>query len=981
MEDHDRNKPTVNSPRDCKGSFDALNILDCRSMRYIFVHVLKIAILIGTSRSLFTSYKEVVLPDVSEDIEVGSELRKGICEYNHKCDFVIIDHYGTHLKKIISLNNTTGALKVKSPLDRELLVRLSMCDHEDCVLKFSVVDKLSNRTDGMKLRVLDVNDNRPIFAFDSYEIQISENLPIGYREPLPIAKDDDQGNNSRITYYLFDYNSENSHTFSFSNIFDIVQDPLCLEILGQLDYEERTEYTLRLTAVDNGIPSQSSHIKLSVQIADMNDNYPMCVSEKQSAKISEDAKAGTFVGRISAKDLDSSKFGTLTYAIQVISPSTDGDLFRIDKFDGNIYLVGQLDYEKVKKYILSVKVTEQTVGWFPIICPFEVNVVDVNDNYPRIDISFTEFDFLSDGRKLIAIREDTPVGHTVGEMIIKDADGLKDNSQWEMKFECDALKSIQVDDGSMYILVTVPLDRETKDYYECKVTAIDQSPPYFKTVVEFDVQVEDVNDNVPIVHFPNRIDFNEDTPINSVIAVLNATDADQKSNSYLLFSLSESSQDFKITQEGYLKTLRLFDREMGDKCFHLKINVSDNGDYPLNVESVLKVCVNDVNDNRPTFRFRSYTYTVSEDALVGSIIGRVDADDKDCGDNGRFEFSFCLPTISIFQNNLPFSIEENGTIRLIKPLDYEYVQSYEMEICVKDFGQPKSLTDRARVTFLVQNRNDNCPRFTNDRMVHYINRDVAIADNSYFSFIVEDLDGDQIEISAHLAPYYIQQVKVNLVKSVDKIHQFDLSFEGLQIPRTGYYIVRLIAKDIPSSLDDPSCNSTGFVIIAIGDNSTNRSASVHKATISLQQYSHSNSKKFLNHFNKYPIMYVLSTATLLLFALMIGYAGYNGHLKLFLRQVRSAGSQDPNNSSSYFITSHKHNGINASMICLQNKELANGDSIENECRDSGYESNDVKFAMRQLPRAWVPVEYGYNQSSMFQWKPGSLNNDQVEISL
>ncbi|KAL7673127.1 hypothetical protein ACOME3_007998 [Neoechinorhynchus agilis] len=802
---------------------------------HFVVLLLLLRIFIGSSQDVLVKTRNATLADVSEDAPIGSEIRnKSACRHS-KCDFHISDLYGVHLKRMIDLDRTTGSIKVKSPLDRELLIRSNMCNNDDCVLKFNIIDRLNNEKEVVRLKVLDVNDNQPEFEQETYEIHILENAPIGYRERLPSAKDIDQGDNSKITYYLFDRPTDAnsiSHTFSFSNLFFVNQGNPSLEVIGPLDYEIQKEYRFRLVAVDNGAPNLRSEINITVIIDDVNDNSPQCTSVKQQVFLREDAKIGDFVGTVSAKDNDSPKYGTLHYSIFSVSPKTEEPLFEIDHQNGSIFLIGKLDYEKSQRYDIDVKVSEVSGGSLPAVCTLVVTIIDVNDNPPIIEISFFDSEQLPNERQIIKVSEDVPLNTQIGEMVIRDSDGTSQNSQFDVEFKCGALRAVAVNKGE-YSIVTEQLDREMQSYYECRICATDRYYPFYNTTVKFDVMVLDVNDNKPVADFPSQIDFKEDTLIGSVLVRLRATDKDLYSN--ITYSLTEKNSGFNLTKSGVLMTTREFDREKNDTCFEVEVVVDDNGHPPMRTSNPLRLCVLDINDNSPSFRIKSYTFKVSENTLPGTVVGKVSARDIDSGDNGRLNFSFCSPLKKRKDTHgfLPFSVDQNGTIRLSEFIDYEDIAMYDTDVCVRDFGYPRILSDRARVRFFVQNANDNNPRFFFKNNVHFVNRDLK--HKQPYQFIVKDMDGDRVVVDATISAHFTETMSVSFIRRENNSHIFELFFSE-KIPQPGFYTIKLEATDIPSVLGAPMLNSTAYIIFAVGDNTSNRTKILSTAKEQLKEF-------------------------------------------------------------------------------------------------------------------------------------------------
>ena len=81
------------------------------------------------------------------------------------------------------------------------------------------------------------------------------------------------------------------------------------------------------------------------------------------------------------------------------------------------------------------------------------------------------------------------------------------------------------------------------------------------------------------------------------------------------------------------------------------------------------------------FTLNTYTIPdVPEDTAVGSIVGRVASTDRDSGRDGIFSFRVIEPNPSFHVNS------DNGSITVIRPLDYEASREHALTVIVEDEG-------------------------------------------------------------------------------------------------------------------------------------------------------------------------------------------------------------------------------------------------------------------------------------------------------
>ncbi|KAL2304698.1 hypothetical protein Nmel_006650 [Mimus melanotis] len=155
------------------------------------------------------------------------------------------------------IDSVTGVITVAKPLDRE--------KKPSYTLTVQSSDRGSSpRTDTTTVSIVlkDVNDFTPTFELSPYSVNVPENL-----ETLPkvilqsltavlfallvqvVARDDDQGLNSKLTYVLVAGNEEGAFTLSESGE---------LRLVRSLDRENKEHYLLLVTAADAGEATTAS---------------------------------------------------------------------------------------------------------------------------------------------------------------------------------------------------------------------------------------------------------------------------------------------------------------------------------------------------------------------------------------------------------------------------------------------------------------------------------------------------------------------------------------------------------------------------------------------------------------------------------------------------------------------------------------------------------------------------------------------------
>ncbi|NXD59864.1 PCDGA protein, partial [Corvus moneduloides] len=123
----------------------------------------------------------------------------------------------------------------------------------------------------LALRVLDVNDNAPVFAQERYSARLAENNAAGALVLTVRATDADWGQNARVRYRLWEGRVRGAPLSSYVSV---QAETGALYALRSFDYEEVRELELWVRAEDGGAPALSSNVSVRLLIVDENDNAP-----------------------------------------------------------------------------------------------------------------------------------------------------------------------------------------------------------------------------------------------------------------------------------------------------------------------------------------------------------------------------------------------------------------------------------------------------------------------------------------------------------------------------------------------------------------------------------------------------------------------------------------------------------------------------------------------------------------------------------
>ena len=151
--------------------------------------------------------------------------------------------------------------------------------------------------------------------------------------------------------------------------------------------------------------------------------------------------------------------------------------------------------------------------------------------------------------------------------------------------------------------------------------------------------LQDVDDNkLFFEHEEYSASLKENSDPGTVITQIIATDYDSPKNSKIYYSLSDNLDRFQIDKEtGIIKSLKRFDYETTSKIY-LKIFAQHPESNEFLASTNLVVNIEGVNEFYPKFKQPVFQFAVSEASVIGSSIGKIEADDYDNGIDGEINY-------------------------------------------------------------------------------------------------------------------------------------------------------------------------------------------------------------------------------------------------------------------------------------------------------------------------------------------------------
>ncbi|KPP79678.1 protocadherin-9-like [Scleropages formosus] len=594
------------------------------------------------------------------------------------------------------LSSTGEIFTTSNRIDRERLCPGPSYEENECSFEIEVVILPNDyfRLIKIKIIVKDTNDNAPMFPSPVINISIPENTLINSRFAIPSATDPDTGFNSVQHYELL--NGQN--TFGL----DIVETPEGekwpqLIVEQNLDREQKDTYVMKVKVEDGGNPQKSSTAILQVTVTDVNDNRPVFKESQMEVHIPENSPVGTSVVQLQATDADVGSNAEIRYLFSTqVSPATKR-LFALNSTSGLITVQRPLDREETAIHKLSVLASDGSQS--SARATVTINVTDVNDNPPNIDLRY----IISPINGTVFLSEKDPINTKIALITVSDKD-TDVNGKVICFIEKDVPFHLKAVYDNQYLLETSSLlDYEGTKEYIFKIVASDSGKPSLNQTALVRVRLEDENDNPPIFSQPViELSVMENNKRGLFLTTISATDEDSGKNAEIVYQLGPNASFFDLDRKtGVLTASRVFDREEQDR-FLFTVTARDNGTPALQSQAAVIVTIQDENDNSPKFTHNHFQFFVSENLPKYSTVGVITVTDADTGENAAV-------TLSILNDNENFILDPfSGVIKSNVSFDREQQSSYTFDVKAVDNGRPPC-SSSAKVTINVIDVNDNTP--------------------------------------------------------------------------------------------------------------------------------------------------------------------------------------------------------------------------------------------------------------------------------
>ncbi|XP_061178872.1 cadherin EGF LAG seven-pass G-type receptor 2-like isoform X2 [Saccostrea echinata] len=590
--------------------------------------------------------------------------------------------FGGNTFDTFRIDAVTGEISVQKQLDYETTkeYRLSIQAQDQG-------EPPKTNTTDVIIKVIDVNDNSPIFHAAPYRGNVPEDAPINSTAVAVQAQDRDDGLNSLLVYSIVNPD-ENLPFWIDSATGDV-------KVKSKLDHEKHESYNFVVMAKDQGTPVKSDTTSVFVTVRDINDNAPVFSQKIYNQTVSESTATTTRIISVSASDEDSNDNAYITYSI--VSGNV-GNTFQISTINGEgmISLQRKLNYKEQAQYLLEVRGTD--LGGLYDTAQVRIYVLDTNKYRPQFQ--HTPYK--------IEVRENVPVGSSIYRVLAVDQD-VGENGRVAYRLG-QGTSGFEIDENTGDIKTRVKLDRETTPSMSFAVEAHDHGQPSMSTVVMVHVIILDENDNVPrFTHDNFTGSIVENAEVDRSVMQISATDEDKGNNAKISYSLVHStippSDHFSIDPvSGVIRVAQKLDRETV-AVYNLKAVATDGGVPPRSSTVGVRINIIDINDNPPKFPSKELEIRVPENTPVGSVLMKVSATDPDEGENAQVEYEK-IPGLDADKFDLSYRPGEPAILK--NRVDFDYEQGPRI-FYVKIYARSNPFFEDATLVIMIQDVNDNKP--------------------------------------------------------------------------------------------------------------------------------------------------------------------------------------------------------------------------------------------------------------------------------
>ncbi|XP_028906850.1 protocadherin Fat 2 [Ornithorhynchus anatinus] len=506
------------------------------------------------------------------------------------------------------IEKTTGSMAIARRLDAR--------KRSSYNLTVQVTDGSSVISTQTYIHVISINQYRPQFLEDQYEVKVPQDTPPGVEIIRVSATDKDKGKG--LIYTLHGSADPRS-----TRLFQLDPGSGTLVTVGKLDLDSGpSQHILTIMVRDQEVPIKRNFVWVTIRVEDSNAHPPHFASLHYEATTLDSAAPGTEVLQVRALVEDHGvSSAQVHYSIQA---GNDESFFSIDQLSGVITVARKLNQSKQDGFSLTVQATDGSAPQLQDSTVVNIHIAPSDHTPPR----FSKEEYF------VEIRESAAIG---SPLTLVSATSLSAITYEVREGDKDGVFAVNAYSG--LISTRKSLDYEKITSYQLKIRGINMAGAFADAAVL--IYVIDENDHAPAFTQPTFVGYiSEAAPEHSLVMgpehsplVVRATDADQDANALLVYEIREPEalKYFAIDESmGTLTMVAEVDYEQ-TSSFHFSVHVRDQGNPVLFSPEPAKVTVvvRDVNDCPPVFSEAVYALTALLPVHRGMELLKVLANDAD----------------------------------------------------------------------------------------------------------------------------------------------------------------------------------------------------------------------------------------------------------------------------------------------------------------------------------------------------------------
>ncbi|KAM6349452.1 desmoglein-4-like [Podargus strigoides] len=491
------------------------------------------------------------------------------CEENHPITYSIsgvgIDRapYG-----IFVVNPRTGEINITSIVDREVTPVFVI----RCFAKHSMTGVDLEPPLELRVRVLDINDNPPIFSQTVFTGSIEESSMDNTLVMKIIASDADEPNhlNSKIAFKIESQEPSGPPMFIMNKYTGE------LHIANYLDREQHSSYALVVKASDRDGAADgiSSLCSCNVKVIDVNDNFPTLAQSSFSASISENSLSSELL-RIQALDADEEFTDNWLAEFYFISGNED-NWFEIvtDRAtnQGILRVIKELNYEHLPSHSLVIGVRNVAAFHHSIAQDIQMTGTPISIEV----VNVVEPPAFTPSSLFLTASESTRANYVLATYTAIDEDTGATASNVVYSIGRDPASWFRINQNTGEITLNKVIDRESiyviNGQYRAEVLAITRGAPRYTATGTIVLSLQDTNDNCPTINSELR-----KVCMHSPSVIITAKGIDGASyGTPFTFSIHGEPQTTWIIRSINASSAELVNQNMDFYIYRIYISVRDN---------------------------------------------------------------------------------------------------------------------------------------------------------------------------------------------------------------------------------------------------------------------------------------------------------------------------------------------------------------------------------------------------------------------